>query len=99
MKNENVLVIQIMGREFSINCPDEEREEFLKAVDFLNNKIHEIKAEGKIIDSERIIIAAALGITHELLAIQRSNGFDIEDIKRRITDIRKRVKTVLSKSK
>lgn len=99
MKNENVLVIQIMGREFSINCPDEEREEFLKAVDFLNNKIHEIKAEGKIIDSERIIIAAALGITHELLAIQRSNGFDIEDIKRRITDIRKRVNAVLSKSK
>ena len=99
MKNENVLVIQIMGREFSINCPDEEREEFLKAVDFLNNKIHEIKAEGKIIDSERVIIAAALGITHELLAIQRSNGFDIEDIKRRITDIRKRVNAVLSKNK
>jgi len=97
MNNENVLIIDIMGREFSISCPDEEREEILKAVEFLNKKIREIKSEGKIIDSERVIIAAALGITHELLILRRSNGFDIDDIKRRIADIRKKINTTLNK--
>ncbi|HQU61766.1 MAG TPA: cell division protein ZapA, partial [Nitrosomonas sp.] len=43
-----------MGREFSISCPDEEREEILKAAEFLNSKIQEIRNEGKIIDSERV---------------------------------------------
>lgn len=97
MNNENVLIIDIMGREFSISCPDEEREEILKAVEFLNSKIQEIKNEGKIIDSERVIIAAALGITHEFLALHRSNGFDIDDIKRRITIIRKKITAALNK--
>ncbi|MCC6924076.1 MAG: cell division protein ZapA [Nitrosomonas sp.] len=99
MNNENVLIIDIMGREFSINCPDEEREEILKAAEFLNSKIQEIKNEGKIVDSERVIIAAALGITHELLALHRSNGFDIDDIKRRITNIRERITAVLNKKR
>ncbi len=98
MNNENVLIIDIMGREFSISCPDDEREEILKAAEFLNSKIQEIKNDGKIVDSERIIIAAALGITHELLDLRRANSFDIDDIKRRITDIRRKINTVLNKN-
>ncbi len=98
MNNENVLIIDIMGREFSISCPDDEREEILKAAEFLNNKIREIKKEGKIVDSDRVIIAAALGITHELLDLRRSNGFDIDDIKRKITDIRRKINTALNKN-
>lgn len=97
MNNENVLIINIMGREFSISCPDEEREEILKAVEFLNSKIQEIKNEGRIVDSERVIIAAALGISHELLVLRRSNGFDIDDIKRRITNIRNKISAALNK--
>ena len=98
MNNENVLIIDIMGREFSISCPDDEREEILQAAEFLNNKIREIKKEGRIVDSDRVIIAAALGITHELLDLRRSNGFDIDDIKRKITDIRRKINTALNKN-
>jgi len=96
MNNEKVLVVQIMGREFSINCLDEEREDILLAVDFLNQKIQEIKDEGKIVDSERVVLAAALNISHELQTLRRSNGFDIDDIKRRITDMKERINAVLN---
>lgn len=97
MNSEKVLVIHIMGKEFNINCPDEEREEILQAAEFLNKKIQEIRDEGKIVDSDRVVIAAALGITHELLMLRRPNSFDIEDIRRRIGDMRKKVNIVLSK--
>lgn len=95
MNNEKVLVIHIMGKEFNINCPDEEREEILQAAEFLNKKIQDIKNEGKIVDSDRVVIAAALGISHELLTLHRSNGFDIEDIRRRISNMREKINAVL----
>ncbi len=98
MNDENILKVTIMGREFSINCPEHERDELLLAADFLENKIQEIKLEGKIIDSDRIIIAAALGITHELLIFRQSNGFDIEEIRRRIADIRNKINNELTSS-
>lgn len=43
MNNEKVLVIHIMGKEFNINCPDEEREEILQAAEFLNKKSKTLK--------------------------------------------------------
>ena len=84
-----------MGREFSISCSENEREEILSAAALLEKKIQEIKDEGKMIDSDRIIIAAALGISHELLVLRQSSGFDIEDIKRRIASIREKINNVL----
>ena len=95
MNNEDILKVTIMGREFSINCPEYEREELLLAADFLESKIQEIKLEGKIIDSDRIIIAAALGIAHELLIYRQSSDFDIEEIKRRIAVIRNKINNEL----
>ena len=95
MKNEEILKITISGREFSISCPEPEREEIILAAELLENKIQEIRKEGKIIDSERIVIAAALGIAHELLVLRQSRSFDIEDIKRRIASIRKKINDVL----
>ncbi len=56
-----------MGRDFRINCPDDEREELLKAVTYLDKKMREIRDSGKVIGSERVAIMAALNITHELL--------------------------------
>lgn len=98
MTNENFLKITIMGREFSISCHEEEREQILQAAEFLDEKIQEVKKEGKIIDSDRILIAAALEIAHELLVLRQSDGFDIEDFKRRIADIRKKINDVLIKN-
>lgn len=97
MNNEDILKITILGREFSISCPEPERKEILLAAELLENKIQEIRKEGKIIDSDRIVIAAALGIAHELLVLRQSGSFDIEDIKRRILSIRKKINEVLTR--
>ena len=75
--------VSIMGREFRVACPDDEREELLQAVNYLDRKMREIRDSGKVIGVERIAIMAALNIAHELLTT-RSGGFDIGDFKRRI---------------
>ena len=62
------LDVAIMGREFRVACPEEERESLLQAVNYLDRKMREIRDHGKVIGLERIAIMAALNITHDYLA-------------------------------
>ena len=78
------LDVNIMGREFRIACREEEQHELLKAVDYLNNKMREIRDAGKVIGVERIAIMAALNIAHEFLSTRVEGGFDVGEFKRRI---------------
>lgn len=95
MKNENAMNVTIMGREFHINCPDDEREELLLAVSYLDKKMNEIKQEAKVVGSERIAIIAALSIAHELLMLRKDGGFDMEKFKRRIELMEEKLDNVL----
>ena len=96
--NNKPLNLDIMGREFCVTCPNEEREEIQLAAAYLDNKIQEIKAEGKVIDSDRIAIIAALSITHELLILRNGTGFDMDEFKRRIVSLKKKVDEVMIKT-
>lgn len=84
MKTAAAIDVTIMGREFRVTCPDEEREELLQAVGYLDKKMREIRDSGKVVGSERVAIMAALNITHEMLAAKKREGFDMEEFRRRI---------------
>lgn len=83
-KETRSLDVSIMGREFRVSCTEEEQKDLLKAVEFLNNRMKEIRDTGKVIGVERIAIMAALNITHEHLSTRTSGGFDALEFKRRI---------------
>ena len=97
MKNSKTLNIKIMGREFYITCPNEEQEDIQLAATYLDKKIQEVKAEGKVIDSDRIAIIAALSISHELLTLRNGTSFDMDEFKRRIALLKKKVDEVIIK--
>ena len=73
-----------MGREFRVSCTEEERRDLLKAIDYLNTKMREIRDTGKVIGVERIAIMAALNIAHEYLSARMDGGFDVGEFKRRM---------------
>jgi cell division protein ZapA len=81
------LDVNIMGREFRIACAEEEQKDLLKAIEYLNDKMREIREAGKVIGVERIAIMAALNITHEFLSTRVEGGFDVGAFKRRIFDM------------
>ena len=82
------LDIAIMGRSYKVACADDEREGLLAAVAYLDGKMNEIKAAGKVASVERIAVMAALNIADELLQARNGKaaqaGFDLEALKRRI---------------
>jgi cell division protein ZapA len=75
--------VNIMGREFTIACPPEEREGLLSAVSYLDKKMCDIRDAGKVVSVERIAMMAALNLAHELLTT-RTGGIDVGGIKGKV---------------
>lgn len=71
--NTKAVNVTILDKEYLISCEEEERDLLRRAVEYLNVKMKDVKASGKVIGSERIAVMAALHITHELLAYKTEN--------------------------
>ncbi|MEO8739211.1 MAG: cell division protein ZapA [Casimicrobiaceae bacterium] len=87
-----MLDVTILGREYRVACKEAERDELLKAVQFLDQRMREIRDAGKIAGTERIAVMAALNIAHELLGAKAggvpasaANSFDTSSVQRRIS--------------
>ena len=79
--------INILGREFRVACPEDEQESLLSAATYLDKKMREIRDQGKVIGVERIAVMAALNMAYELLSTQLGGGFDMIEIKRRMSSM------------
>lgn len=70
--------VSIMGKEFMVACPDEERDSLVSAANYLDKKMREIQHSGKVLGTERCAIMAALNIANELLDMKRHEGVSVE---------------------
>jgi len=95
----NFLDVQLLGREYRVACPPEEREALLAAVALVDEQVKQITARTRSGGAERVAVMAALNLAHDLLALRRSasapqagdasaaeaqEGFDTPDFQRRI---------------
>ena len=88
--------VNIMGRDFSVSCTDEERPGLLNAVNYLDKKMRDIRDSGKVIGVERIAIMTALNLSYELLN-SKSGDVNIGDIKRRILMMQDQIDEAIDK--
>ena len=73
----------------------EEREALVAAVNFLEGKLIDLGAKTHA-TGEKLAIMTALNIAHEFLQFQRSGGFDMPGLKRRIEAVSTRLDDVLA---
>jgi len=88
--------VSILDRSFRIACKEEEKEGLLKAVQYLDRKMREIRDGGKVIGAERIAVMAGLNIAHELLSLQLGHGFDMGEFKRRMQNMAAAIEEAMS---
>tara|TARA_R110000787_G_scaffold42983_37_gene105453 strand:- start:2194 stop:2484 length:291 start_codon:yes stop_codon:yes gene_type:complete len=67
------VTVRIMGREYTVLCPQEEHEALVASADFLNERMSAIRKRGKALGAERIAVMAALNLARELLEFKGSN--------------------------
>ena len=77
--------VEIIGREFKIGTPAEEKATLLQAVDMLNQKIDAIQQSGRIVETDKIVIMAALNLTHDLLKLTVQDDLAIGEFERKIS--------------
>lgn len=82
--------VQILGRDFTVSCKEEERQGLLDAVNYLDKKMRDIRDSGKVVGVERIAIMAALNLSHEVLNT-KAGDIDIGDYKRRINAMQSQI--------
>ena len=79
--------IEVMHAQLTVNTPAEEKDTLLQAVEMLNRKAEAIREGGRVADSEKIVIMAALNVVHDLLKISLTGDLAIGDFERKITDM------------
>ena len=99
----------LLGKEYRVACPPEEREGLVAAVAFVDAKMHDIAEKTKSNIAERIAVMAALNIAHEHLSQKnaapimdktpdpepRAEGLDFVAVRRRISDMEAKLEAVL----
>lgn len=68
----NFLDVQLLGREYRVACPPDEREALLSAVTLVDQRVKEITSRSRSGGAERVAVMAALNLAHELLALRRT---------------------------
>lgn len=108
MPNEtNHIDIVLLGKEYRVACPAEERDALLAAVAYVDAKMHDIAEKTRSNISERIAVMAALNIAHEFLSqsaqaqafpdldARPETGLDFGAVKRRISLMEAQLDSVL----
>jgi len=68
------VTVRIMGREYTVACPQEGHEALVTSADFLNERMNAVRRRGKALGAERIAVMVALNLTRELLALKGTAG-------------------------
>lgn len=88
------VVINILGKEFMVACPEEERESLTAAAAYLDRKLREVQSSGKVIGTERAAIMAALNISHELLELRRRGNLS-QDAMQKVRLLQNKIEAAL----
>ena len=70
------VIVNILGKEYQISCPEEEKPALIESAQLLHDGMEKIRGTGKVVGLDRIAVMAALNIAHELISLQghQENG-------------------------
>lgn len=88
--------INILGKDYTVACPDEKREDLIAAASFLDKSMRDIQKGGAGLGSERVAVMAALNIAHDLLML-RKQGSVTDEVEKRVRALRHKIETSLDK--
>jgi len=90
--------IEILGKFYSIRCPESELNSLQLAAQHLNKKMTEVQDSGKAINLERIAIIAALNIANEFLQLDQQKSSLMGKINQRISSLQDKLDSAINKT-
>lgn len=94
---ETVPVI-IMGKEYAVRCPPEERDRLERVAQFLDQRMREVRDSGAALGTDRVAVLTALNVANELFAVQERIDREESDVEARVTRMLATVDRLLSEN-
>lgn len=100
-KQSSQLTVRILGRDYSVACPEDERESLLASAEYVSKRMSTIQKKGRTMGMERIAVMAALNIARDLLAMEREQQSDpmAADIGDRLDQLQLRIESTLDETR
>ena len=67
------LVVKILGRDYQVACPKDERDDLLASARYLDDRMQAIRKRAAGLGIERIAVMAALNMAREMLQMERKH--------------------------
>lgn len=94
--DSKTLDVMIMGKSYRVTCAPDEEKDLLAAVDYVDNRMSEIREGGRTMAIERLAVMTALNIAHELLSSKGGKGVATAEVKRKISLMRNTISEALA---
>ena len=91
----NQETIHLLDKEYTVACPEDERDGLRESARRLDAKMREIRSGGKVLGSERIVVMAALNVIFDLLQESVSSSGNSQEMELRLKLIQEKIDSAL----
>ena len=98
MADQSTLTVNILDREFRVNCPKSEQKNLIDSAESLDLRMREIRDTGRVIGVDRIAIMAALNLASELLSTEGSSDAVIDSVNKSINRMQEKIQQSLNET-
>jgi cell division protein ZapA len=96
MEHES-LIVKILSKEYQISCPNGTETELQAAAAYLDEKMNEIRNNGRIISFEGMLMTAAINLAHEVVQQNIKQASDNKNLVNNLNLLEKKLNHVLQK--
>lgn len=90
--------IEIAGKFFQIRCQESELSSLQQAVEYLNNRMAEVKDSGSTMNVERVAIITALNITHQFLQLDQQKTSLVDKVNNRLIQLQDKLDHAINRT-
>ena len=87
--------ISVLGKEFAVSCPEDERDALVKAARYVDLRMQEGQRGARPVTMERHAVMAALNMAYELLRLREQSASTSGEWVKRVTVLADKVEQVL----
>ncbi len=98
MTEISTLTVNILDREFRVNCPKSEQQHLADSASALDMRMREIRDTGRVIGVDRIAIMAALNLASELLSTEDTSTETMEKVNQSINRMQEKIQQSLNET-
>ncbi len=95
MSHPKPVTLKLLNKDFQVSCPLGLEEQLHEAAAYLDQKMKDIRHNGRVIGLERIAIMAALNLSHELLVYRRQKEEYIQTVTEQIDRLQNKIDEAL----